>query len=378
MAMTKQQRASAAKPGSGRSKNGRRVIRGVARPAMGRIIEIHRFLVARRYPNCSTLVREFEVSRQTIMTDIRYMRDQMDLPVEWSQERNGYHYTREVRDFPTGEIAAGELAALFLARHTLGSIQATLLGEKVRNVFSAVLDTMKEKLRFSWSELDHAFSVKAATPRLSELTMFEKVGEALLEHRALGFNYRKAGAIGTEYRRLEPYHLTQVEGCWYVIGRDMDRLELRTFALQRMTRPRALANRFRVPQDFDPDDLLGKAFGIWNDSGAHAEHEVVVELTGYAARMAGERRWHASQKEEWLDPKHERVRVSFRVSRFEDIMRWVLGWGSHARVIRPPDLAVRVRDEAAAQARAHGGNPQAADGMRTASRGTRDRGRDSR
>ena len=327
--------------------------KGAGRPAMGRIIEIHRFLVARRYPNCSMLVREFEVSRQTVLLDIRYMRDQMDLPVEWSRDRNGYHYTKDVVDFPIGEIAAGELAALFLARHTLGNIQASLLGEKVKNVFSEVLDTLKEKLRFSWSELDHAFSVKAAAPRMSELGMFQKVGEALLEHRVIGFHYRKAGATALEYRRLEPYHLTQVEGCWYVIGRDLDRGALRTFAFQRMERPRVLAGKFVIPADFDPDDLLGKAFGIWNDGRAREEHVVVVELTGFAARMAGERRWHASQKEQWLDPGHERVRVSFKVSRFEDILRWVLGWGSHARVIRPPELANRVRAEAMATAKAH-------------------------
>lgn len=327
--------------------------KGAGRPAIGRIIEIHRALVAKRFPNCTTLVREFEVSRQTILTDIRYMRDQMDLPVEWSRDRNGYHYTKDVQDFPLGEIAAGELAALFLARHTLGNIQATLLGEKVKNVFSTVLDTLKEKLQFSWSELDHAFSVKAAAPKLSELALFQKVGEALLEHRPLGFRYRKAGADGPESRKVEPYHLTQVEGCWYVIGRDIDRGELRTFALQRMNRPRILAGRYRIPTGFNPDDLVGKAFGIWNDADAPTEHEVVVELSGFAARMAGERRWHASQKEDWLDAKHERVRVSFRVSRFEDILRWVLGWGSHARVIRPPDLAERVGREAAALARAH-------------------------
>ena len=329
--------------------------KGTGRPAMGRIIEIHRFLVARRYPNCTTLTREFEVTRQTVLQDIGYMRDQMDLPVEWCQERNGYHYTKEVRDFPLGEIAAGELAALFLARHTLAHIQASLLGEKVRNVFSSVLDTMKEKLRFSWSELDHAFSVKAAAPKLSELAMFQKVGEALLEHRVLGFDYRKAGSTSPESRRIEPYHLIQVEGCWYVIGRDLQRDGLRTFALQRMTRARVLSGRFQIPSDFDPKALLAGAFGVWHDSRKQEEHEVVVELTGFAARMAGERRWHASQTEKWLDGKEERVRVRFQVGRFEDVTRWILGWGSHARVLSPPELVESVRKEVRAMEKTYGG-----------------------
>jgi predicted DNA-binding transcriptional regulator YafY len=329
--------------------------KGAGRPAMGRIIEIHRMLSARRHVNCTILTREFEVTRQTVLADIRYMRDQMDLPVEWCQERNGYRYTKEVRDFPIGEIAAGELAALFLARHTLAHIQASLLGEKVKNIFGAVLDTMKEKLRFSWSELDHAFSVKAAAPKMSELEMFQKVGEALLERRVLGFVYRKAGATSPESRRIEPYHLTQVEGCWYVIGRDLQRNGLRTFALQRMTRARVLSGRFQIPDDFNPEALLAGAFGVWHDLASPKEHEVVVELTGYAARMAEERRWHASQTEEWLDGKGSRVRVRFQVGRFEDVIRWVLGWGSHAKVLGPPELVERVSAEAKAMAMAYSG-----------------------
>lgn len=336
---------------------------------MGRIIEIHRMLVARRHVNCTTLTREFEVTRQTVLADIRYMRDQMDLPVEWCQERNRYRYTKEVRDFPIGEIAAGELAALFLARHTLAHIQASLLGEKVKNVFGTVIDTLKEKLRFSWSELDHAFSVKAAAPKISELAMFQKVGEALLEHRVLGFDYRKAGATSPEARRLEPYHLTLVEGCWYVIGRDLQRDGLRTFALQRMTRARVLSGRFQIPADFSPEALLAGAFGVWHDSTPREEHEVVVELTGFAARMAGERRWHASQTEEWLDGKEERVRVRFQVGRFEDVTRWVLGWGSHARVVHPPELVERVRAEANALAKAYGAGSRSTAGKGSPARG---------
>lgn len=334
------------------------MVKGAGRPAMGRIIEIHRMLSARRQVNCTTLAQEFEVTRQTILADIRYMRDQMDLPVEWCQERNGYRYTKEVRDFPLGEIAAGELAALFLARHTLAHIQASLIGEKVKNVFSDVLDMMKKKLRFSWSELDQAFSVKAAAPKMSELAMFQKVGEALLEHRVLGFDYRKAGSTSPESRRIEPYHLIQVEGCWYVIGRDLQRNGLRTFALQRMTRARVLSGRFQIPSDFDPEALLAGAFGVWHDSRKREEHEVVVELTGFAARMAGERRWHASQTEEWLDGKGERVRVRFQVGRFEDVTRWILGWGSYARVLSPPELVASVGKEVRTMAEAYGKPPR--------------------
>ena len=318
------------------------------RPAFGRIKEIHDQLSRQRYPNCFSLAREFEVDRKTVHRDITYMRDQLDMPIQWDGVRRGYFYTEPVNRFPVARVTSGDLAALYLTRFTLGSIERTLLGEKIRGAFAEMFKALREDVRFSWSDLDRAFSVKAAVPKLSEVELFERLGEALLDQRVVSFRYRKAGATQAENRRLEPYHLTQVDGCWYVLGRDQDRGALRTFALQRISALRTTGHGFERPADFDPHTLMAHAFGIWNDVSKPEEVKVVVELTGFAARMAQERRWHPTQTEEWLNKSGSRIRVGFEVGRFEDILRWILSWGRHAKVIEPVELADRVREEAEA------------------------------
>ena len=39
------------------------------------------------------------------------------------------------------------------------------------------------------------------------------------------------------------------------------------------------------------------------------------------------------------------MEICFHVSRLEEILRWVLSWGSKGKVLGPPELKKLVRDE---------------------------------
>jgi proteasome accessory factor B len=90
---------------------------------------------------------------------------------------------------------------------------------------------------------------------------------------------------------------------------------------------------------------LKQSFGIWNVAGDHSRQVVRVELRNYAARLAQERRWHPTQELQLKNAKGTRVEVRFEVGRLEEVMRWVLGFGSQAKVLGPTELVRMVRDE---------------------------------
>lgn len=75
-------------------------------------------------------------------------------------------------------------------------------------------------------------------------------------------------------------------------------------------------------------------------------HLVVrVELRNYAARLTQERRWHPTQELVMKNAKGTRVEVRFEVARLEEVMRWVLDFGSQAKVLGTSELVRMVRDE---------------------------------
>ncbi len=108
---------------------------GVSRPALWRVLEIHKIILAGRYPNCSTLAAEIEVTPKTIQRDMSFMRDQLGMPLEYDQVRHGYHYTREVHEFPLLHLSRNDLVALFLARHALEPVRGTRLERMLAETF---------------------------------------------------------------------------------------------------------------------------------------------------------------------------------------------------------------------------------------------------
>ena len=79
-----------------------------SRPPLERMLRIHQLIQAGDFPNATTLARELEVSTKSIQRDLEFMRDRLNLPVEYVAAHNGYRYTGEVSSFPTMQITEGE------------------------------------------------------------------------------------------------------------------------------------------------------------------------------------------------------------------------------------------------------------------------------
>ncbi len=322
-----------------------RVAPGLNRPAMLRIYEILRIVNDGGFPNCTSLADDLEVTPKTVQRDISFMRDSLNLPIEYDGSCHGYYFRESIEDFPIFEVGAEELAALFLTRVALDSVNSAKMREDLRRIFGELTKRIEGTVRFSWAEALHAFSRKPASVTKSNMQLFGKLAKAAIDRNTVTFAYRKLGAESRESRTLHPLHLGEVEGCWYVIGHDPDRDGLRTFALPRITGLKVAKKCFDPPEGFDGDAYLQRSFGIWTSPDNEPLQVVRIELTGYAAALADERRWHPSQQVERLNAKGTRVEVRFEVGRIEELVRWVLSWGRLAKVIAPKELKNRVADE---------------------------------
>jgi proteasome accessory factor B len=119
----------------------------------------------------------------------------------------------------------------------------------------------------------------------------------------------------------------------------LGRKDLRTFVLGRIEAVVEVGAPFEKPEDFSIKDRLMRSFGVFSGEGDFA---VKIEFDGFAAKLVRERHWHPSQV--LRERAAGRVELSMRLDSLEEIERWILSWGSHARVIGPPVLRQRVRD----------------------------------
>ncbi len=126
----------------------------------------------------------------------------------------------------------------------------------------------------------------------------------------------------------------------YFIGWCRLREAVRVFAVHRFRMVTLTNERTRSRAECSSREALRHAFRVWRGGNVR---RVVVRLRGWAAADARERRVHASQTVTRL-PGGE-VRLELDVAGFEEITRWILGYGSLAIVESPPNLVAAVGAE---------------------------------
>lgn len=314
--------------------------KGLSRPPLQRMHRIHEALLKGDHPNCTSLGLDLEVSYKTIQRDIDFMRDRLDLPIEYDITKNGFYYTEPVTNFPMVQVSEGELVALFVAEKALNQYKGTSFEKPLHAAFKKLTDGLTETISFSWSQLDSAISFKSIGTTVADLELFEIISKAVLRCEELEFQYRKLNSSGYEKRTVQPYHLGCIENQWYLFAQDLDRKQMRTFVLPRMKNAQRTGKRFTRPADFSVTKLLEQSFGVFsNESGTK---EIRIWFDAFAAQLVRERRWHPSQKIKELE--NGELELLLKLGSFHEIKRWVLSWGEHAKVITPKSLVDDVQE----------------------------------
>jgi predicted DNA-binding transcriptional regulator YafY len=97
------------------------------------------------------------------------------------------------------------------------------------------------------------------------------------------------------------------------------------------------SERFVRPKDFNPDEYLGRSLGVMKGD---QDYEVVIEFDSYGTDLVRARKWNGGKFKELADGRSE---LRLRLSGLEEIERTVLSWGTHARVVAPPELVERIK-----------------------------------
>jgi proteasome accessory factor B len=309
------------------------------------MMQLHTQLKAGQFPNCRKISADLEVSPKTVQRDIDFMRDRLGLPIEYNPVRFGFYYSEPVTSFPNIEVSEGEITALFVAQKALAQYQGTPFERPLKSAFRKIADGLKDRVSFSWSELDDVISFRSAGASVADIELFEAVSKAVLHSVELVFDYRALNSSQYRARSVRPYHIASLDNQWYLFAEDNERRELRTFALPRMRNVHSTTSKFRRPASFSVKQLLSGSFGVFEGG---KKHRIRLQFDAFAARLVTERTWHQSQR---IRPRRDGgIVLDLSLGALEEIERWILSWGPHVRVLEPARLRERIREAAIAVA----------------------------
>jgi predicted DNA-binding transcriptional regulator YafY len=317
------------------------VLEPKSRPPLERMMRIHHEIASGSYPNATTLARELEVSTKSIQRDLEFMRDRLDLPLAYDGSRFGYHYTEPVSSFPTFQITEGELVALMMAEKALEQYRGTNFEKPLVSALKKMAAQLPDTVSFNIAEWDQTISFRTSAEPILNLEIFDALAKATAARKQIRFDYRKPGQQKPEVRVVDPYHLANINGEWFLFAFDHARKDIRTFAPARIAGVEPTGKTFARPARFSLEKRLHDSFGVVSGAG---EFNVVIRFDEFAAGYIREKRWHPSQT--LRERKDGGMELQMKLSSLAEVQRWVLSWGGHAKVVAPRELAAAVEEAA--------------------------------
>ncbi len=312
-----------------------------SRPPLERMLRIHQALKADRFPNAALLARELEVSAKSVHRDLDFMRDRLKLPIEYDAARFGYWYTEEVETFPTFQFTEGELFALVVAEKALQQYRGTSFEKPLLSALRKMEQALPDTISLSLADIDQTISFRTRAEPILDLAVFDALAKATAARQQLELSYRKPGQRDAEQRVVDPYHLANINGEWFLFAFDHLRKDIRTFVPARIKAVERTGKTFDRRQEFSLEERLRGSFGVQSGQG---QFDVVIRFNERAADYIREKKWHDSQSLREL--KNGGVELRMSLSSLAEVERWVLSWGGDAVVVRPAQLAEAVKRSA--------------------------------
>jgi predicted DNA-binding transcriptional regulator YafY len=145
------------------------------------------------------------------------------------------------------------------------------------------------------------------------------IAQAIDKRRTVQMRYYSASRDGTGRREVEPYHLWFAGGGLYLIAHCQLRMDVRLFAVERI---RSIALTVMRGRRIEVELLFSKKAAAW----------------------VKDKSWHPSQETKLL--KDGRLKMALRVAENEELVGWILSFGSQVRVVGPEALRENVKAEA--------------------------------
>jgi predicted DNA-binding transcriptional regulator YafY len=312
-----------------------------------RIVRLKRWLDNGRCVKREHLLRELEVSPATLKRDIAKLRHELNAPIDWDSEQQGWRLNREqaanaepVVELPGLNFTPDEAHALLSLQHLLTQLDlGGLLAQHIQPVRHH-LDALVQRGAHPKADLGKYLRIAGVGTRRVHLPCFQNIGTALLNRkRLLIVHTSRARHNEQTQREISPQRLIHYRSNWYLDAWCHSRNALRSFAVDAIEAATVMK---QVATEMDAQtlhDALAAGYGIF--AGA-AVQWAKLRFSPERSRWVAAEVWHAQQRGVWDDEKRWTMEIPYADPRelVMDILRHV----PHVEVLAPLALRQDVLD----------------------------------
>jgi len=253
------------------------------------------------------------VSRITIKRDVKNMRKMFFAPINFSFEKNQYHY-----EYPN---------------YTFLKLPENQIERLIYNIKLQYL----LGVRFN-SDQNIQFETTTSTRGWEHVPMIAK---AISKKRVVSFTYKSINSKRNRDYLINPLLLKENRNSFYLLGTKDKSSEIRTFALDRIVDTVGITDtEAEVDKDFDAEKYFVHSIGITAQNKKPIE--IVLSFTPKQASYLKSKPLHRSQKILVNDDKSFQIQI--KVEPTYEVIANILSYGQNVEVVSPEDFRNLIAD----------------------------------
>lgn len=242
---------------------------------------------------------------------------------------------------PELQLTLAELVALYFLRGHGALFRGTDIEQNIEAAFSKLDAFVPNDLARNLEKVKTLFvpALKNAKDYSDKEEIIAALTDGIFLQRTCTVAYHAFHDDKVKTFQIDPLRFFERDGGLYLFVNTTKYGHIRVLAVERIQSITVDETTFECPKDFDPDALLGSAFGIIYDDPV----QVTIRFSSQVARYIRERNW--AREQTLTDEADGSVTLSMQTSGWIDIKRWVLSFGAEALVLEPEELREEIREE---------------------------------
>ena len=296
------------------------------------------YLQGRRLSRAEDIAAHFEISVRTTYRDLAAL-GEAGIPI-MAEAGVGYSLVKGYH-LPPVMFTAEEAGALFMGGKLVEQLTDASLRKHMESALMKIRSVLPRERQDDLDRLERSTVVlereSSAAPRLASEALIP-IQRALAERRVLALDYLGGARRELTRRQVEPLGLIYYADNWHLIAYCRLRGDMRDFRSDRIRSLRLLNEVFSGHTDFSLERYLQTAMDEENFD------TVVIRFKSEVMEPV-RRDWSARLMEEKADG--DEMVVTMQVYALDSFARWVLSFGTKAKVVSPEPLKSLVAAEAA-------------------------------
>lgn len=309
---------------------------------LARLINIHKSIASKSFPNTKDLAKENNVSISTTSLDINTLSSEpYCAPIGYNSTKKGYFYTKDYSSIKLSKIKPEQI-------HVLSAAKTILSVYKETPLYNDVIQLIETLSNYSFIDDQHILKRIALPPfpkmkSIIEQDLWNKIFAGIKDNRKISINYKGRWSKGVEETThiVSPYQILLVDGVSFLWGKSEQKNDTRLFSIHRIKRANLLMQKFDLPEDFEFEKQCGGGkFGTFV-----GEDQETFEIDFYddTRLYIRERIWADDQEIIERDCDNTTT-IIFSSSQYNHVLEWVLAQGAKAKPISPECFVADWKD----------------------------------